>query len=204
MSSKPFIWKQSKQDEYYLILSDYLNKLFTLLKNKKHVFYLEYDIKNDHEILMKYFNDREDINIKDFYKPKKFDPDAVKGYHENRFEDDDYKNIAFSITDFEIDTQGNEGGCRQCKIRYGAGVNFTGLAYNTKYNGDTPVEYEGWIKTNSFFSCKCDPIENESIYHMDDNEENCLNSPWVEIVINPNDISLLRRCMLFHLKYTEL
>lgn len=165
---------------------------------------------------LKYYRDNEKINIKDFYCPKKFNPDLVKGYHENRFEDKDYENIGFSITDFNVDEKGDRSGCGQCKIKFGGGASFSGLAYNTKCNGNEPVEYEGYIKTYNFFNCNCN-YDNCNCNYDNNNVDEIVCSlndsddsddlPFVEIrasPINDDGIELLGNCILFNLKYTDI
>ena len=164
--------------------------------------------------------DKKPINLKDFEKDKIFKhystfPSFIE-FDDFTIPDVDASHMGFTITkldecNFEHDML---GGCGQCKLKYGCGFWFAGLAYNTGLNEDDPVEYEGYIKTYPFFrcdcKCDCDEFLCCNTEDIDDNGKVTYdnNVPYVEITCAPTDnkynVVFLRNTSVFNVKYCPL
>lgn len=199
-----FLWKKSDQMKYYnIVCLEYIKNIFKEIKNKPYGFYWNFlTNKEELDLINKYYNG-ERINIKDFNKNKLF----IKHPHEIKITDDEEhnkieeENVIFTITKYKEENE--KAGCHQCKMEYGDGIWFSGLAYNTGIDKENPIEYEGYISTYNFFRCNCDNNNNEIIMNYSSD-----NFPFTVIEcgpINPRlNIVLLKRCVLFGLNYIEL
>ena len=217
-----FIWKNCDQMKYYEIYcNDYLRGIFKEIKLKPYVFYYDYTSEREiHDTAVKYYTSKNKINIKDFkqtkimkkyklypeftYKPEVFEQytrdNDINTYDKSLY--DNEEQAYFSIDDYE-EINEIDSGCYQCKKRYECGINFSGLAYNTGFYDDDPIEYSGYIKNYGFFRCDCDKTD-EIICKQPNEDEQC-ELPRVEIRISlpNNEYYLLNRCMLFNIKYMK-
>ena len=213
MIDNKLIWKKCDQDKYYsIICEDYIKKIFEFIKNKNFAFYVEYD-KNAFDIIYKYYNS-ETIDINDFEKKKSFKHYSLFPlYDKNKnVHDVDDSNFGFTILDYDDSKQ--LSGCNKCGMQYGGNIWFKGMAHNTGLDNDNPIPYEGYIKTYYFFRCNCeeDKDQDEIIYQKPDDDNEYFDSiPWLEIRCYPTEskydkynLCMLRNCILFNIKYTEI
>ena len=114
------------------------------------------------------------------------------------------EHIAFVITSIG-DQQQNI--CGQCEMVHGGNIWFSGNAYNTGLNRVLPITYRGYIKTYSFYICKCDDIDynKEIIIKKPSFDDDMGDTPFLELILTPTDkrynINLIKHVMLFNLYY---
>ena len=218
-----FIWKKSDQMIYYEIYCNkYLRGIFKEIKSKPYVFYYDnISEKEIHDTAVKYYTTNE-INIKDFKKKKimknyklypefTYNPEAFEQYTRNndvcsydKYLYDNEEQAYFSIDDYDDINTTEIGGCYQCKKQYECGFTFSGLAFNTGFCDDKPIEYSGYIKNYGFFMCDCDNFDEIICKQPNDENDQC-KIPHVEIRISlpDHEYYLLNRCILFNIKYMD-
>ena len=204
-----FIWRKSEQNQYYqIVVNQYLHELLTFARDNNKIIFVNHT-GNEAEFrnTVDYYNGQP-INIQDFHNPtKKFKYYSTFELESNGTYRVPSSEVALKITNVqEKDEHCEQAKCCRCGKKYGEGINFHGIAYNTGLDEEKEnegIEFEGYLGTYDFFSCDC-PNEKEIIMCCEYADGvNRFTIPYIELRAEALGFYLVRSCILFDLSYTD-